>query len=138
MDLSRLECCSVQEITCTSQMSPEYVLDYICERYTRTLWDMGETSRKWRRFPGYFIFTGLIKNKAYNVDEVRCSTSQIKLAKYIQKNRLGRITTVRANYNRENEPEHLVKVWLWSPAPKTLQKWYLKRHPDVKYQGETY
>jgi hypothetical protein len=70
--------------------------------------------------PSFIIFTGVV---GYTNSKVKPKYGP-DFKKFILKNKLGTVTETQAAPNRVNHPSHLVKVWVWTPAPMNLKKWW--------------
>jgi len=49
-----------------------------------------------------------------------------KFARFIKKEKLGKVVTLPKKPNSLNHPDHIVQMWLWSPDVEALRKWYAK------------
>ena len=93
----------------------------------------------------HYVFHGVVKYKDGTKPDYRYSaTAPTNLARYIRLNKLGKVRGSAAEWNRRNHPDHLVRVWVWTPDPENLKKWfaknrtkamcpkpYLKQHPTI-------
>lgn len=51
-----------------------------------------------------------------------------KLAKFIEKNKLG--TIISTKYRQNPNTSNLIKVWVWAPNEKNFKSWYKKNSDD--------
>jgi len=84
-----------------------------------------------RHCSGHYIFAGVI-NLTGDLERERKSpgcadlTYGPKFAAFIKRNKLGTLASSLPEINRINHPEHTVKVWVWTPDPDALAKWFEK------------
>lgn len=146
MEIHETDCCAVSELGHISEETgPSEIIRRVCEDLTESsaygYWDA--TKGTWIKPPkstkfiskpsAFYIFTGVekvIKLKD-NVDrfgfeyEVPIKYGS-RLASYIKRHKLGTVTVAPLKPNRRNHPDHLVRVWVWTPSEFGLQKWWAK------------
>lgn len=73
----------------------------------------------------FYIFTAVIGCAAPEERDCGCMHNYgNEFADFIRVNKLGMIKETPSRRNRVNEPDHTIKVWVWSPNPKGLQAWW--------------
>lgn len=122
MNLGYTQCCAVREIANLS--GHPSALDAM-KAFCKQIWDPAYNGNPTSKLHGHFIFTGVVKHTDGS-KITRDGKYGPEFAAYIKKHSLGDVVESKAASNRVNHPSHLVKVWVWSPHPVNLKKWYAK------------
>ena len=120
MGVEGLHCCAVGELYDLSDYnSPMSAMKAFCHFYGDYHGDPDD--------PGAFIiFTGVVRFTSDSDNYGDDTTYGPKFASFIRKHRLGSVVSTKPVRNRNNEPDHYVKVWVWAPNYKELKKWWTK------------
>lgn len=112
-------CCAIDEITgLEHDKTPEKALKGLFARYLR----YGQYPEK--NIDAFYIFSGVVKYEDPKEDWDKTGIKYAQnLAELIKREKLGRIATLPAEWNRVNHPDHKVKVYLWRPDPIRLIAW---------------
>ena len=129
MNLANTGCCAVTEITDLSdhKLAPD-AMKAFCEEvvgnWERNAWPIRVVAKdEPLHLGGFYIFTGVVEQKE-RTGKGRRPTYGQNFAAFIRRHRLGHLTESVAVSNRLHHPNHLVKVWVWSPAPRNLNRWW--------------
>lgn len=70
----------------------------------------------------FYMFTAVVGHK----NSKHKPTYGPDFAKLIENEGLGELVVSKARPNRMNHPDHLVKVWIWTPAASKVKAWYVR------------
>jgi len=75
----------------------------------------------------HYIFHGVVKYREGSLPDHRYSdTAGTSLARFIRMKKLGKVVGSQPEWNRVNHKDHMVRVWVWTPNPDALKKWFAK------------
>lgn len=142
LEINSTNCCAVNQLhhlhtqidPKTGEFDPKGVLKRMFESWWKYKLQYPESKSSYKIESycfGHYIFTGVVELKGNVSLESRgagCKdlTYGPKLADFIKKHKLGRVVGSRPEINRVNHPNHLVKVWVWTPNVENLEKWFVK------------
>ncbi len=124
MEIEQTQCCAVDEICHLSYSNNakdamKDFCDYLC--------GYEEEENEKLDPAAFYTFTGVVKFKGTECARNRGYYNYGKAFKaFILRNKLGMVTESQARPNRINHPNHVVKVWVWSPNATALNKWWRK------------
>lgn len=105
MEIVGTDCCAVDEISGITGKTPDSVLRKVCQNYFE---DEDKCA--------FYLFTDIDKNDYKNA---------IALKKFIETNKLGRVTVSRAKKNPNSG--NMVKIYVWEISQRVL-KVFNKKH----------
>ena len=119
-------CCGVQELQyISSHPTPQEVLKDLCDRMRKPAKTTAEQHYALSGKPhGHYIFTGVIRHRKGEGAPTQDGKYGPNLMAYIRQHNLGTVVESAEGPNRVNHPTHIIKVWVWTPAPRMLQAWY--------------
>lgn len=135
MQILNTRCCAVKEmVSIRTEASPVGVLENVC----RHVWPKKDATLNTYRLNNYnryskpsahYIFTGVVKYGTKMMSSMPVKYGP-DLAAYILKNKLGAVVESVPEFNRVNNPSHLIQVWVWTPDPTRLRRWWTKNNPE--------
>lgn len=145
MEIVGTACCAVMELDyIQDEKTPPDVLSSVCRQIEdeQSLGSYDYQLGRYIRKPvsalkpsAFYTFTGVERVKKPAVPpSINRGTERTgygkKFANYIKKHRLGVLVESPVRANRVNHPDHFVKVWVWAPSEKALNKWWRKHKVD--------
>lgn len=114
-------CCGVTEIGNLSEYpNPEAAMARFVGNCQRMRFDTkSKTYNKYIHLQAFYVFTAVV----YERETGRHPTYGPDFAKYIRDNRLGSVKESPMRFNT-NEPEHRLRVYVWAPNKKAINKWW--------------
>lgn len=119
MDVMTTPCCALNIIEGISEYEghPEEALLEVCENVQDTHGDLLSELR------AFYIFTAVLKEK----ERPRTRRYGPELRDYIRRKGLGHVTESLSRMNRTGAPNHLVRVYIWTPNARAVSRWYAQR-----------
>lgn len=139
-------CCGVVEIAWVEEVPPKDVLLQVsCGREDPTeeydsiegsacgaRWTVDLKADPYPANPLFqYIFTGVVK-EGHTV-----KTYGPRLAAYIRRNRLGKVTTGPA-HNNPNHKDHWIRTYIWAPNRAKLFSWFKRQTKGMVMKTNTY
>jgi hypothetical protein len=148
MEIHETACCALMEMAHISdhEGDAEEVMKEMCEQLDPELgspidsYNDGPPKGITLVIPGHMIFTAVVGYTTNDDEEgygVKPSYGP-NLAKFIKKNKLGAVVESPIQVNRVNHPTHKVRVYVWTPNAKNLQKWWNGVKPAERVTRSAY
>lgn len=106
------------------------------ERDYRMVYGLGLS----KSLPNLYAFSAVVgyKKSSYKESPENKPLYGPNFAKFIEKNKLGRLIETWDGLINRNHPNHKVKIWLWNPDQKALSAWWNKNRPMSIKDGDKY
>lgn len=126
-------CCGVGEICeLRSHKSAKEAMQEFCRQtYMQKVWDY-QTNKyqykpyKYGKAKALYMFAGVVKHTTGTAEPTYGFNYGPAFAKFIEDNDLGAVVESASAPNRTAHPTHVVRAWIWQPAPRKLRAWYNK------------
>lgn len=127
------DCCAVQIISELNNYDadPLGAMKAFCKQQYKLRYAGGKKVTEFTMTSAFYIFTAVVRVLSCNHDDddgCECQDTPRnygrEFAAFIRANDLGPVVQSPTRSNRCNEPNHMVKVWIWCPDQTKLEAWW--------------